>query len=93
MQNVSTAIGRPIRVRVAVVLAFLALAAAAVAAVEVPSLINGSAPAKPASTTRVSVQSVGPQLAAQNRSEEGLGSTTPASGAQTSESRPVRGPF
>jgi hypothetical protein len=93
MQNVSTVIGRPIRVRAAVILALLALAAAAVAAVEAPSLINGSAPAKPASSTPASVRAVGPALAAHNRSEEGLGSTTPALGGQPGDSQPVRGPF
>jgi hypothetical protein len=93
MQNVSTAIGRPVRVRVAVILAFLALAAAAVAAVEAPSLIKGSAPAKAASTTLTSVQAAGPGLALHNRSEEGLGSTTPALGSQSGDRQPVRGPF
>jgi hypothetical protein len=93
MQNVNTATSRPVRVRAAVILAFLALAAAAVAAVEAPSLINGSAPAKPASTTRASVQAIGPVVVAHNRSEEGLGSTTPALGGQPGDSRPVRGPF
>jgi hypothetical protein len=96
MQNVSTQVGRPLRIRTAVILTLLGLAAAAVA-IEAPVLLAGSAPAAHRSTTSTSVtsvQSAGSSLAAQNRSEEGLGNPISASADQSGDSRPVRrGPF
>lgn len=96
MQNVSTQVGRPLRIRTAVILTLIGLAAAA-AVIEAPVLLAGSAPATHRATTSTSVtsvQSAGSSLAAQNRSEEGLGSPIPAAADQSGDSRPVRrGPF
>jgi hypothetical protein len=93
MQNVSTQVGRPLRIRTAVILTLLGLAAAAMA-IEAPVLLAGSAPAAHRSTTSTSVQSAGSSLAAQNRSEEGLGNPISAAADQSGNSRPVRrGPF
>jgi len=55
MQNVSTQLSRPLRIRTAVFLTILGLAAAAVA-IELPTLVNGSAPATTSPATRTSVQ-------------------------------------
>jgi hypothetical protein len=92
MQNVSTQRSRPLRIRTAVFLTILGLAAAAVA-IELPALIGGSAPATSHSVTQTSVQAAGASLATHNRSEEGLSSPAPAAVDQSSEARPVRGPF
>jgi hypothetical protein len=88
MQNVSTAIGRPLRVRTAVFVALLVLAAAAMVAV----LINGFAPAKHAPVTQTVARSVGSGSVPHDRGAEGVGYTIPASsGDQSSEPRQLRG--
>ena len=92
MQNVSTQLSRPLRIRTAVFLTILGLAAAAVA-IELPTLVSGSAPATSSPATRTSVQAAGASLATHNRSEEGLGKPAPATVDQSGEARPVRGPF
>ena len=94
MQNVSTQLSRPLRIRTAVFLTILGLAAAAVA-IELPTLVNGSAPATTSPATRTSVQAAGAGLATHNRSEEGLGNAAPAPARvdQSGAARPVRGPF
>ena len=93
MQNVSTQVGRPLRLRTAVILALLGLAVAAVA-IEAPVLLGASAPTTSGSRTSTAVQSAGSSLAAQNRSEEGLGNPVSAAADQSGDSRPNRrGPF
>ena len=92
MQNVSTQLSRPLRIRTAVFLTILGLAAAAVA-IELPALVGGSAPATTRSATQTSVQSAGSSLATHNRSEQGLGNPVPAPVVRSGDARPVRGPF
>ena len=82
MQNVSTGISRPLRIRTKAIVTVCALAAGAMVIFSAPTLVNMFAPAKAAPSTHSSITVAGPSLIVHDRSEQGLDATVAAPAAK-----------